>query len=147
MSRKILQGSTVSPMISIFNRYPLTMRPVIFPVTDQKLIRSRQRKVIPGINLTLMPGVLLQDAPDALLVLYQTETFKAEKTDENIYQLQLAIIYRQGSSRPSSTAFSEQTPPQSKKKEPEIKRFRLPVAGAGGFEPATHGFGDRYSTS
>ena len=33
------------------------------------------------------------------------------------------------------------------KKEHETSRFRLPVAGAGGFEPATHGFGDRYSTS
>ena len=37
---------------------------------------------------------------------------------------QLAIIFRQGSSSPSFTAFSEQIPPQSKKKEPETSRFR-----------------------
>ena len=32
---------------------------------------------------------------DALLVLYQTETFRAEKTGEIIYQFQLSIIFCQ----------------------------------------------------
>ena len=94
-----------------------------------------------------MPGVLAQDSPDALLVLYQTEPFRTEKTDENFYQLQLAIIFRQSSSSPFFPAFSEQLPPQNTKKEPENKCFRPLLAGAEGLEPTTNGFGDRDSTN
>ena len=40
-----------------------------------------------------------------------------------------------------------------KSEELRVKKVKIPhfragfLAGAGGFEPATHGFGDRYSTS
>ena len=91
-------------MTSISNS-PTALLPIHF--TNQKLIRSKHRKGAPGIMVELMLGVL----SDALLVLYQTEVFKTEKTNENICQLQLAIIFRQGSSSPSFTAFSEQIPP------------------------------------
>ena len=79
----------------------------------------------------LMPGALLQDTPDALLVLYQTETFKTEKTVTTIWKTHLStatIITRQncnllpipGHSGTKSTEKAE----KSQEKEPETSRFR-----------------------
>ena len=128
MSRKILQGSTASPMTSISNS-PHALLPIHF--TSQKLIRSKHRKGVPGIMVILMPGALLQDTPDALLVLYQTETFKTEKTVTTIWKTHLStatIITRQncnllpipGHSGTKSTEKAE----KSQEKEPETSRFR-----------------------
>ena len=128
MSRKILQGSTASPMTSISNSHPALL-PIHF--TSQKLIRSKHRKGVPGIMVILMPGALLQDTPDALLVLYQTETFKTEKTVTTIWKTHLStatIITRQncnllpipGHSGTKSTEKAE----KSQEKEPETSRFR-----------------------
>lgn len=127
MSKRILQGSMASLMISISN-CPLYPAPCF---TDQKLIRSKHRKGVPGIKVKLMPGTLPQDAPDALLVLYQTETFKTEKTVTTIWKTHLStatIITRQncnllpipGHSGTKSTEKAE----KSQEKEPETSRFR-----------------------
>ena len=115
-------------MTSISNSHPALL-PIHF--TSQKLIRSKHRKGVPGIMVILMPGALLQDTPDALLVLYQTETFKTEKTVTTIWKTHLStatIITRQncnllpipGHSGTKSTEKAE----KSQEKEPETSRFR-----------------------
>ena len=76
-------------------------------------------------------------------MLYQTERLEQTETTEkeneffDIKELKTLVI----------SAFDKEIQNKTHQKEKNRSRLASVMAGAGGFEPATHGFGDRYSTS
>ena len=109
-------------MISISNSLPALLH---IHFTSQKLIRSKHRKGVPGIMVKLMPGALPQDAPDALLVLYQTEAFKTEKTVTNIRKIHLSTITMVTLQNCNSIAFSHLFGTKSTKKRKKTRKKSL----------------------
>ena len=76
-------------------------------------------------------------------MLYQTERLEQTETTENenrffdLKALRNSVI----------SAFDKEIQNKTNQKEKNRSLSTSVLAGAGGFEPATHGFGDRYSTS
>ena len=76
-------------------------------------------------------------------MLYQTERLEYTETTESengffaLKALRNSVIY----------AFDKEIQNKTHQKEKNRSLSTSVLAGAGGFEPATHGFGDRYSTS
>ena len=76
-------------------------------------------------------------------MLYQTERLEQKETTEkengffDIKELKMLVI----------SAFDKVIQNKTHQKEKNRSHLASVMAGAGGFEPATHGFGDRYSTS